>query len=117
MRPIRLQLGTRLRALREEQALRAVDAASLIGVEVAHLYNIERGVAAPSLDLLIAFAMLYRVDVADLFAFPGMNARHDLRELVRLCPNGKLDEARASLAHIAGVEPVPLNTRAGRKAR
>jgi transcriptional regulator with XRE-family HTH domain len=97
MRGIREKLGARLKQLRQEQDLRAPDAAAEIGVDVTHLYNVERGVANPSLELLIAMAAAYRVDVADLFVFPETGPRHALRELARLTPNAKLDELRATM--------------------
>jgi transcriptional regulator with XRE-family HTH domain len=101
MRSVREKLGARLKQLRQEQALRAHDAAAEVGVDVTHLYNVERGVANPSLELLIALAATYRVDVADLFVFPESGPRHALREQMRLMPNARLDEARALLSSLA----------------
>jgi transcriptional regulator with XRE-family HTH domain len=101
MRSVREKLGARLKQLRQEQALRAHDAAAEVGVDVTHLYNVERGVANPSLELLIALAAAYRVDVADLFVFPDSGPRHALRELMRQLPNARLDEARRLLSSLA----------------
>jgi transcriptional regulator with XRE-family HTH domain len=102
MRGLREKLGARLKQLRQEQALRAHDAAAEIGVDVTHLYNIERGVANPSLELLVALAAAYRVDIADLFVFPDSGPRHAIRELARLTPNAKLDELRAAMEQATG---------------
>jgi transcriptional regulator with XRE-family HTH domain len=101
MRGLREKLGARLKQLRQEQELRAHDAAAEVGVDVTHLYNIERGVANPSLELLVALAATYRVDVADLFVFPDGGPRHAIRELARLTPNAKLDALRAAVAEVA----------------
>ena len=102
MRGLREKLGARLKQLRREQELRAHDAAAEIGVDVTHLYNIERGVANPSLELLVALAATYRVDVADLFVFLDGGPRHAIRELARLTPNAKLDELREAMEQATG---------------
>jgi transcriptional regulator with XRE-family HTH domain len=97
MRSIRKLLGARLKELREAEELRAPQVAAALGVEVSHLYAIERGDNAPSLEVMAALAMLYRIDVADLFTFPATHLRHEVRELVRLTPNAKLAELKAAM--------------------
>jgi hypothetical protein len=56
----------------------------------------------PSLELLGQLAQVYRVDVADLFTFPGEHRRHRLRELARLVPNAKLAELIAAAESVLG---------------
>jgi transcriptional regulator with XRE-family HTH domain len=100
MRDFRSHLGERLKELREEQGLKAHEVAAIVGIDVTHLYNIEAARANASVDLLVALATTYKVDVADLFTFPRLHARHALREWARLTPAAKLDEAKAALERV-----------------
>jgi transcriptional regulator with XRE-family HTH domain len=100
MRAIRQHFGARLKQLREEQQLRAPDVAALVGVDVSHIYNIEAGRTGPSFDLQVALAMVYKVDLADLFVFPDLHPRHAARELIRFTPSAKLDEVRAAIQRV-----------------
>jgi transcriptional regulator with XRE-family HTH domain len=84
MRSIHQLFGSRLRQLRQEQQLAAVDVAVLAGCDVSHYYSIERGTHPPSFALLVAIAKVLAVDEADLFTWPGRSLRHDLREQIRL---------------------------------
>ena len=102
MRPIQEQLGKRLKQLREEQKLTVPSVAALVGVGNPHIYNIEAGKSAPSFEMLVALSMVYKVEIVDLFVFPGVHPRHDVRELARLTPVAKLDEARAALEAVVG---------------
>jgi transcriptional regulator with XRE-family HTH domain len=97
MRSIPRLFGARVRALREEQQLRAIDVAALIGCDPSYYYSIERGDSTPSFELLMAIAKSLKVDEADLFTWPGVGPRHDLRELLRLVPNPLVPELRARL--------------------
>jgi transcriptional regulator with XRE-family HTH domain len=114
MRGLPKLLGQRLKQLREAQGLRVPEAAALLGIGVPHLYNVERGVAQPSLDLLGDLATVYKVDVSDLFVFPEAHPRHAARELVRLTPTAKLDEAQRALAEIAEPRPAREHHRRSR---
>ncbi len=102
MRSVIKLLGARLKYLREEQELRAPQVAATLGIEVSHLYAVERGDSRPSLEVLIGLAMVYKIDVGDLFTFPETHLRHDVRELVRLTPNAKLAELKAAMLEVLG---------------
>jgi transcriptional regulator with XRE-family HTH domain len=95
-------LGDRLKQLREEQQLRVEHVAEWTGFDRTHLYAIERGAVWPSIELLSQLAQVYRVDVADLFTFPGEHRRHRFRELARLVPNAKLAELVAAAESVLG---------------
>lgn len=90
MPSIKKELGARLKQLREEQHLRVEDVAQWVGIDRTHIYGLERGDSWPSVEVLVALATAYRVDVADLFVFPEMHVRHRFRELARVIPNAKL---------------------------
>jgi transcriptional regulator with XRE-family HTH domain len=97
MRSFPKLFGARVRALREEQQLRVIDVAALIGCDASYYYSIERGDSTPSFELLMAIAKSLKVDEADLFTWPGTGIRHDLRELVRQAPNALLPDLRTQL--------------------
>jgi transcriptional regulator with XRE-family HTH domain len=97
MQSIHKLFGARIRQLREEQKLSAVDVAALIGCDVSHYYSIERGTHPPSFALLVAIAKVLKVDEADLFIWPGNGLRHDLREQIRLVSPPSLGEVKEAL--------------------
>jgi transcriptional regulator with XRE-family HTH domain len=99
---LKKSLGERLRQLREEQDLRVEYVSELSGFDRTHLYAIERGAVWPSIELVATLAQIYRVDVADLFTFPGAHRRHQFRELARLVPNAKLAVLIGALESVLG---------------
>jgi transcriptional regulator with XRE-family HTH domain len=105
MRSIHKHFGARVRALREEQQLRAIDVAALIGCDPSYYYSLERGDNAPSFALLMAIAKTLKVDEADLFTWPGAGPRHDLRELLRQAPNALLHDLKAQLESLVPTRP------------
>jgi transcriptional regulator with XRE-family HTH domain len=110
--------GARVRTLRKEQQLRAIDVAALIGCDPSYYYSIERGDNAPSFALLMAIAKTLKVDEADLFTWPGLGPRHDLRELLRQAPNALLPELKADLdARIPTRPPTKAPARGKRPRR
>jgi transcriptional regulator with XRE-family HTH domain len=52
----RVELGGRLRRLREAKGLRLVEAASRAGISVSYLSDVERGRRLPSLEVLESIA-------------------------------------------------------------
>jgi transcriptional regulator with XRE-family HTH domain len=105
MRSIHKLFGARVRILRREQQLRAIDVAALIGCDPSYYYSIERGDSAPSFALLMAIAKTLKVDEAELFTWPGAGLRHDVRELVRQAPNAMLPELKAQLEEMVPTTP------------
>jgi transcriptional regulator with XRE-family HTH domain len=110
MRFVKRLVGARLKQLRDEQEISATQAAAAVGVEVSHLYALERGDSTPGLETAVGLALVYKVDVADLYVFPGTHLRHDLRELIRLTPS-------ATLADVKTVLENTLRDRTSRKDR
>jgi transcriptional regulator with XRE-family HTH domain len=99
---LKKSLGERLRQLREEQDLRVEYVSELSGFDRTHLYAIERGAVWPSIELVATLAQIYRVDVADVFTFPGAHRRHQFRELARLVPNAKLAVLIGAMESVLG---------------
>lgn len=102
MRSVRKLLGARVKQLREEESFTVAQAAAALGIDASHLYGIERGDYAPSLETLVGLATLYKVDMTDMFVFPGTHLRHDLRELMRSIPNAKLADVKAAVEQALG---------------
>ncbi len=62
------RLGRRLRRIREELGLTQEAAAERIGMHRVYVQEIERGVANPTLEMLVSVALGYGVTVEALFA-------------------------------------------------
>lgn len=101
MRSIHKMFGNRVRQLREEHKLGAIEVAALLDCDVSHYYSIERGAHPPSFALLVAIARVFKVDEADLFTWPGSGMRHDLREQIRLVPSPSLSDVKAAIDDVA----------------
>lgn len=69
MPSLRRQFGNRLRAIRKERKLTQEQFAELVEISVDFLSLIERGVNAPSFDVLEHIARRLRVPVRELFDF------------------------------------------------
>ena len=69
MPTLRQKFGANLRSIRHERGLTQEQFAELIGVSVDFLSLIERGVNAPSFEMLEQIARRIRVPVMDLFDF------------------------------------------------
>lgn len=117
MRSVRKLLGARLKQLREDERLTVAQAAATVGIDVSHLYGIERGDYAPSLETLTALATLFKIDMADLFIYPGTHLRHDIRELIRSIPNAKLLEVKAAIERALAAAEEPKRSAAPKTRR
>lgn len=69
MPSLRRQFGTRLKAIRKERQLTQEQFAELVGISVDFLSLIERGINAPSFDVLENIARKLRLPVKELFTF------------------------------------------------
>jgi transcriptional regulator with XRE-family HTH domain len=66
---LRKQFGIRLKAIRAERELTQEEFAELVGISVDFLSLIERGINAPSFEVLEQVARRLRLPVRDLFDF------------------------------------------------
>jgi transcriptional regulator with XRE-family HTH domain len=69
MSKLKARFGKRLRQIRRYQDLTQEQLAEAIGVSVAFLSNIERGLNAPSFETLEKLAQALRTPVHELFIF------------------------------------------------
>ena len=68
---LRRQFGIRLKAIRLERKLTQEQFAELVGISVDFLSLIERGVNAPSFEVLERMSGRLRLPVRELFDFAG----------------------------------------------
>lgn len=61
-----MNVGTQVRALREQQGLSQAALAARTGVHQAHIANIESGAKKPSVKVLVALASALGVTINDL---------------------------------------------------
>lgn len=89
--PFALQVGIRIRQLREEQGLTMEKLAfeSELGSK-GHLSNLERGLARPTIHTLKVLAERLEVDVLDLLTFPDQGDRQKLVDLTRHLGRGTI---------------------------
>jgi transcriptional regulator with XRE-family HTH domain len=100
---LREQLGARLRQIRVWRKLRVDDVEAQSGLTSQYIYVLERGDGNPTMQVLVGLALVYRVDVADFFAFPSRKMlRHRARDLVRFVPNSGLVELVKQMESLAG---------------
>jgi transcriptional regulator with XRE-family HTH domain len=66
---LRRQFGIRLKAIRAERKLTQEEFAELVGISVDFLSLIERGINAPSFEVLEQVARKLRLPVRELFDF------------------------------------------------
>jgi transcriptional regulator with XRE-family HTH domain len=66
---LRRQFGTRLKTIRLERKLTQEEFAELIGISVDFLSLIERGINAPSFEVLERMAKRLHLQVRELFDF------------------------------------------------
>ena len=106
-----MDIGYRLRELREERHLSGRAAATYLGISSAHVSDMENGKAGPSLDLLVRLAKYYRTTADYILGltddptprtYPGeaLPPEGEMMRLVRLAQRMS-DEARGALLFIA----------------
>ncbi|HEY8414462.1 MAG TPA: cupin domain-containing protein [Thermaerobacter sp.] len=86
--PHLLQIGRRIRALRQSRGLTLSELSERTGISVSMLSMVERGQANPTVGTLIAVAAALEADMADLFGVHGAEraspvTRRDEQRVVR----------------------------------
>ncbi len=69
MPTLRRQFGTRLKAIRLERRLTQEEFAELVGISVDFLSLIERGINAPSFEVLEKMGRRLKLPIMELFDF------------------------------------------------
>jgi transcriptional regulator with XRE-family HTH domain len=77
------RFGTRLRELRQARDTTQADLAHEAQVALSHLSKLEKGEAAPGLDLLDRLAKALRTTVVDLLPQPAAENVDDQRDQIR----------------------------------
>ena len=70
MSDIKKSFGKRLRKLRRNNDITQEELAEKIGMSSNFISQLERGINAPSFDVLAKLAEVFQVPVKDLFDFP-----------------------------------------------
>jgi transcriptional regulator with XRE-family HTH domain len=69
MPTLRRQFGNRIKSIRQERQLTQEEFAELVGISVDFLSLIERGINAPSFEILEQMGRRLRLPVRELFDF------------------------------------------------
>jgi len=77
-------IGSRILALRKARQLSQADLAERMSCEIASISRYERGIAAPSVELLLGLSRALEVPVADLLPSPQDYETEKLHALQRL---------------------------------
>lgn len=73
MKTLKSSFAQKIKILRKKQNLTQIELAQLCDISTSFLSNIERGVNAPSFDVLESLANALKVKVKDLFDFEKSN--------------------------------------------
>jgi transcriptional regulator with XRE-family HTH domain len=76
MASLRRQFGNRIKSIRKERGLTQEAFAELVGISVDFLSLIERGINAPSFEVLEKLSAGLKMPARDLFDFGPMSVRH-----------------------------------------
>ena len=89
--PIAIQIGARIRQLRQELNLTQEKLAYEAGLKSkGHLSGIEKGLVVPTIPTLALIAERMGVELIDLVTFPENSERHALVDLTRSMKTGTL---------------------------
>jgi transcriptional regulator with XRE-family HTH domain len=69
MKNLKSSFANKIKALRKQRNLTQNELAQLCGISTSFLSNMERGLNAPSFDVLESLAKALKVQVKDLFDF------------------------------------------------
>jgi transcriptional regulator with XRE-family HTH domain len=89
--PIDLQIGARLRALREARGVSRTELAAAIGAETLALVQIEGGVAPAPVAMVVRIAMALGASAADLMGEERQVWRGALQDLALAGPAGSVE--------------------------
>jgi transcriptional regulator, XRE family len=78
MSTLSMQVGKRIKELREARNLKQVELAELIDMEATNLSKLEKGVHLPKEDNLNKITSALNVDIKELFDFGHLKSREEL---------------------------------------
>lgn len=115
--PLALEVGQRIRKLREELGLTMEQLAyeSELGSK-GHLSNLERGLARPTVHTLKVLADRLGVSLLDMVTFPDHDARQKYIDRTRFLPRGAFRNMLKDLPEPKKEAPTPKKKEASRGA-
>ena len=78
MSTLSIQIGKRIKELREARNMKQVELAELIDMEATNLSKLEKGIHLPKDDNLKKITSALNIDLQDLFDFGHLKSREDL---------------------------------------
>ncbi len=95
MSTLSIQIGKRIKELREARNMKQVELAELIDMEATNLSKLEKGIHLPKDENLSKITSVLNVDLQDLFDFGHIKSREDLlKEINDIFENATLEEIR-----------------------
>lgn len=95
MSTLSIQIGKRIKELREARNMKQVELAELIDMEATNLSKLEKGIHLPKDDNLKKITSALNIDLQDLFDFGHLKSREDLlNDINNIFANATLDEIR-----------------------
>lgn len=93
MSTLSMQVGKRIRELREARNLKQVELAELIDMEATNLSKLEKGTHLPKEDNLNKIINALNIDIKDLFDFGHIKTKEELIEDINeIFKNATLEE-------------------------
>lgn len=84
MSTLSMQVGKRIKELREARNMKQVELAELIDMEATNLSKLEKGVHLPKEDNLNKITTALNVDIKDLFDFGHLKTKEELLSDINL---------------------------------
>jgi len=91
-------IGARIKNLRESRKLTQEALAERMNINTVYLSNIERGMANPTLDMLIRISEGLEVEMWEVFDFGQEVSLKELRDALKKVANEISDEAKLKTA-------------------
>lgn len=101
------RLSARLRDLRKAHALSLVELARRLECSVGYLSQMERGLSAPSLRIVVALSEIYGVGLSELFSGGALPVDGEHRIVMRRDERARLDLPATGIAKEALTEKDP----------
>lgn len=95
MSTLSVQIGKRIKELREARKMKQVELAELIDMEATNLSKLEKGIHLPKDENLNKITNALNVDLQDLFDFGHLKTKEDLlNDINKIFDNATLEEIR-----------------------
>lgn len=93
MSTLSMQVGKRIKELREARKMKQVELAELIDMEATNLSKLEKGVHLPKEENLNKITNALNVDIKDLFDFGHLKTKEELvRDINNIFEQSSLEE-------------------------